>query len=308
MKHFVSLAFFLVVGFAVPVQAFDACNPDAIANYKKIDETYSNGLLFQVSKCGVTDSYVFGTYHSDNEMMWNNAQTAIGYLKVSTLAVFEVLDANDPNIVQNAMFFSDDSQENLQDLLGDKDFNTLYSRMQLVSPMPPEALRKLRPWAASVLLQAPKDSTGKGILDDRLKEIANQAHIPLAPLESLNEQFEVFTKLSTDEQLTLLRDALGNIDQLNAFSQQIDQAYLAQDLRMLAQLADSGFRLMMDVALKDKLIKNLITDRNANMANRVIPYVDKGGAFIAIGALHLMGNGGVLPELESQGYFITPMR
>jgi uncharacterized protein YbaP (TraB family) len=304
-KHLLTLI--VLLAFSTPSFAFDACGNQAREDYKPLEKTYTNGLLFRISKCGVVDSYMFGTYHSDDERVWNNAQVAISYMSNSSVAVFEVTNGNDPSVIQSAMYFKDDSTDNLQTMLGDQDFNDLYSAFQNIQPMPVEALKRMRPWAASVLLQMPKDSSGKGMLDDRLKEIALQKKIRMAPLESLGEQFEVFTSLSNTEQITMLRESLKGLSQLNMLSQQIDQAYLAQDIRMLGQLADASFRMMVDMNLKEKLIKNLITTRNENMANRVIPYVDQGNAFIAIGALHLMGNGGVLNELEKQGYYITPV-
>ena len=46
----------------------------------------------------------------------------------------------------------------------------------------------------------------------------------------------------------------------------------------------------------------LNADRNSRMVERMRPMLDKGGAFIAIGALHLAGEEGVLALLEKQGY------
>lgn len=289
--------------------AFDACAPETKDQYKPIDQTYTSGLLFRVSKCGVQDSYVFGTYHSDDERIWNNAQVALGYMTSSTVAVFEITNDNDPMVIQTAMYFPADGTETLQALIGDKDFNDLFSAFQNIQPMPVEALTRMRPWAAAVLLQSPKDTgNSKGMLDDRMKALANEKGIRMAPLETLEEQFEVFTSLSTEEQVTLLRESLKGLASLNMLSQQIDQAYLSQNIKMLGSMADASFRMLADVALKEKLIKNLVTTRNEHMTNRVIPFIDQGNAFIAIGALHLMGNGGMLNELEKQGYYITPVQ
>ncbi len=51
-------------------------------------------------------------------------------------------------------------------------------------------------------------------------------------------------------------------------------------------------------------MKRLLTDRNYIMADRMQSILQKGNAFIAIGAMHLPGEEGVLSLLNKQGYKI----
>ena len=41
------------------------------------------------------------------------------------------------------------------------------------------------------------------------------------------------------------------------------------------------------------------------MAREAKPFLDKGGAFVAVGALHLPGDAGVIEMLRKDGYTLT---
>ena len=52
--------------------------------------------------------------------------------------------------------------------------------------------------------------------------------------------------------------------------------------------------------------ERMITARNAGMADNARPFIDAGGAFIAVGALHLPGEQGLVERLRRAGYTVTP--
>jgi uncharacterized protein len=49
----------------------------------------------------------------------------------------------------------------------------------------------------------------------------------------------------------------------------------------------------------------LLTGRNATMAARARPLLQEGGAFIAVGALHLPGKDGLIERFRAQGYSVA---
>ena len=56
--------------------------------------------------------------------------------------------------------------------------------------------------------------------------------------------------------------------------------------------------------MADDFQRRVIDDRNQRMAERAQPMLQAGKAFIAVGALHLPGDKGLLNLLEQQGYRI----
>lgn len=59
-----------------------------------------------------------------------------------------------------------------------------------------------------------------------------------------------------------------------------------------------------DQRLADEFQQRLVVDRNHRMAERMQPYLQQGKVFIAVGALHLPGEEGLLNLLEQQGYAV----
>ncbi len=70
----------------------------------------------------------------------------------------------------------------------------------------------------------------------------------------------------------------------------------------LMQAQQTGF----DPALTETFTARLLDARNVRMAERMQPQLAEGGAFIAVGALHLPGESGILKLLlEDRGYQLT---
>jgi uncharacterized protein YbaP (TraB family) len=57
--------------------------------------------------------------------------------------------------------------------------------------------------------------------------------------------------------------------------------------------------------LHEAFSRRLLTERNVRMAARMQARLKEGGAFVAVGALHLHGENGVLAELERRGWRVT---
>lgn len=49
----------------------------------------------------------------------------------------------------------------------------------------------------------------------------------------------------------------------------------------------------------------LIHERNARMLKRLLPILSEGRAFVAVGALHLPGDDGLIALLRTSGYSLT---
>ena len=76
---------------------------------------------------------------------------------------------------------------------------------------------------------------------------------------------------------------------------------MSRDLSQLQKLNDE-FMTESDPDVAKRFENNLVVKRNHLMAERMQTRLKEGNAFIAVGALHLPGNEGILNLLSKQGY------
>ncbi|HET8704878.1 MAG TPA: TraB/GumN family protein, partial [Pseudomonadales bacterium] len=84
------------------------------------------------------------------------------------------------------------------------------------------------------------------------------------------------------------------------------QAYLQGNLDKILQISDQLSAEEKNQHLQ-ALMDRLVQKRNHLMFERMQTYLKKGGAMVAVGALHLAGNEGLLNLLHQQGWRITPI-
>jgi hypothetical protein len=89
------------------------------------------------------------------------------------------------------------------------------------------------------------------------------------------------------------------------FRQLID-AYLERDLEALVEISEQEMASS-DKALQERFMQALVEERNRRMAERLLPLLEKGGIFAAVGALHLAGEEGIIALLRKQGMGVTPV-
>jgi uncharacterized protein YbaP (TraB family) len=275
-------------------RVFDKTYSDSNSSAK-----YSDALLWKVSKAGSSSSYIFGTIHVSDPEITNLPEAVKSALINSDTFVMEALpNPEDVLTLSQMMFYMDGTT--LSEFLDDELFlrtATVLSAFQL----PVEAVAIMRPWAAFLMMNYPADNTMP--LDLKLLEIAISQGAKTAGLETLSEQGAVFSEMALDDQLRLLLDTVCNYNLVAQGIEEMKQFYLEKDLNGL--LAASAQHPYADEPLYKDLNKRLLTDRNKLMIDRMQPFLQKGDAFIAVGALHLPGDDGIIENLNQQGYEIT---
>ena len=294
----------LLFSFSLPAHAFDPC--DQGTKYTPIADRYKKGLFFIIKKCHVTPSYILGTLHSDDPKIIEMLGTAFSKVSYANSANFEI--KFNPEVVQttmHAMYLEPDSIETLQSIVGIGEYNKFVNLMKRVRPNNPETTYyRMRPWAAAVMLSEPQDSNDGVALDMRLQKFAESRGIAVFGLETAESQLDIFNKLTKAQQIGLFSDAVNNYPQIEKDVKEMFDTYFSQDLTKIKSLADKSFETYSDKELAAHLKLEMIDKRNRNMTETMSEKIDLGGAFIAIGALHLPGKEGVLRQLEDRGYYI----
>lgn len=275
--------------------------------YVPIVERLQPGLLFRLEKCGMEPSHLFGTIHTDEPDLLDLNKAAVDALKQSRIALFELVQSDQlQQEVARYMIYPPQQRDGLSQAIGLELYEQALTHMQRLQPdMPPAFFNRYRPWAAAILLQYPPQ-TGDGIvLDARFQQLATAQQIPIAGLETASEQFSFFRTLTIEEQRLMMADAVSRMDEIRQTNRELFKAYRQKDLLSINDIGETSFAALEDPVFAAKLKGFLIIERNRKMVVRMMPHLQKGHAFIAVGALHLPGNEGLLTQLEEKGFFIS---
>ncbi|MGH8751551.1 MAG: TraB/GumN family protein [Burkholderiales bacterium] len=266
---------------------------------------YSSGLLWKVEKDGVRPSYIFGTIHLSDErvtQMPEKVKLALSETKSFTMEL--VVDEMVRQVFLEAMFLP--VSQDLQGLIGSELYDKTARLMQQ-NGIPPEATKKLKPWAVLLNLTIPSAKPGV-TLDNELLHAARLQHKAVYQLEDVGEQVSVFDDIPMDTQIALLEYAVGHYAAAPDAVEKLVAAYLRQDLGAIWNINADFMREGRETpAYNDYFIKRVIYGRSIVMAYRMQAPLRRGEAFFAVGAMHLFGEQGVLNLLEQEGYKLTPV-
>lgn len=276
------------------------CRPDEETTQKTTRPlVYSNALLWKISKKGQQASYIFGTIHVSDPRITNLPEPVHAAINSARVFVMEALpDQEEGRKLTRMMFFNDGKK--LHDYL-DNDLFTRAANILDDYRIASESINLLKPWAAFIIMSYP---SGDGVpLDLQLLGTARNQGLETRGLETLSEQGQVFSSMDIKSQVRLLLDTLCHYDKVSSDFETMKLLYLKKDLQALYSYSQK-YSFPGD-KLYDDLFQRLLIDRNRMMAERMQQVLDGGNAFIAIGAMHLPGDDGVLALLEKQGYTIT---
>jgi uncharacterized protein YbaP (TraB family) len=265
----------------------------------------SQGVLWQVTRDGKPLAHIFGTIHlADPDIVQLPAPVAAAFQAATSLSVEAVLDTAATQALGEAMALPPD--RNLQDLVPADVFSKAAVAAQPYG-LQPVQLNRLKPWALAMLITVTPEeivrrNSGQAALDVLLTNQARAAGKPVNGLETMVEQISVFDSLPPDEQASFLAAAAMDIAQKEKLMAAMKQAYLRRDIEGVRNAAYTG-ATKTERAAADKLERGLIDERNKRMAQRMQSSFD-GGTFVAIGALHLPGDEGVLALLQRDGYTV----
>jgi uncharacterized protein YbaP (TraB family) len=262
------------------------------------DKNY--GLLWEVSKPGSEAAYLFGTIHSEDPEVLKLAQPVQQAIDRSDTVVLEMLLDVEAMMYSSVAMLMPDGRV-LSGIIGEPLFQQTALAIQSRG-IPEIVLERMKPWAAAVTLSMPASKTGQ-VLDMMLYQDALQQGKVVHGLETIQEQLNVFESLSEADQISMLEEAVENFPDLDAMYADLLDAYKQRDLAGLMALNEASMKAG-DPQLADEFQQRLIIDRNHRMSERMQQYLRQGKVFVAVGALHLPGEDGLLNLLEQQGYTV----
>lgn len=294
-----------------------ADDPRALAAIRGEAAAVENGqaMLWRIEKEGVEASHLFGTMHmSDPRVLALPAKVEAAVDAASTV-VIETTDVLDQSKMMAAMLanpdlmmFTDDTT--LTGLLSDEDRAVVEAALA-ERGIPLASVQKMKPWMVAAMVALPacelaRKAAGEPVLDMMLAARASEAGKELGGLETIADQLGAMASLPMELHVQGLVDTLKLGPMIDDVIETMVVLYLDGEPGMFwpffkaALPADDG-----SVAGFAAFEQVMVTARNKTMAERAAPFLDRGGAFIAVGALHLPGWEGLVSLLEDAGYRVS---
>lgn len=274
----------------------------------------TEAMLWKIEKPGIAPSYLMGTMHLTDPRIAklpDKAKEAIAHAKSVAL---EVADLSDKAVAaamakaQGLLVYADG--KTLQAQLSDDEFKKVR-QVVTKAGMPENSAVVLKPWLISMLLatsdcERQQVASGAKVLDLEVAAEAQKDGLTVTGLETIEKQLSALASISNDQQIAMLKVGLKYADRSNDLMETLVQMYLKRQIGaampfQLALAAEAG----VPASAFDGFKKILLIDRNAGMRDAALPLLDNGNAFIAVGALHLVGPDGLVALLRKSGYTVT---
>ena len=176
---------------------------------------------------------------------------------------------------------------------------------------PVEFLHHLKPWFLAILTALPaceaqREALNLPEVDQFLAQTAKDSGAKVVALETPQEQLDAIATMRPAVAATLLTLAAREPDLNGDLYETMLRLYRESRPAEILPISDvAGGLSNAERSAQDEFTHVLLVDRNGVMAKRAAPLLADGGAFIAVGALHLTGKDGLIERFRAEGYTVT---
>jgi uncharacterized protein len=188
----------------------------------------------------------------------------------------------------------------LQKVIGDERYRRVSTEATRLG-MPMGLANQFAPWVLGLqLLELQYAQLGfdsQSGVEEQLEHRAQADGRPTAGLETLSQQLSLFAALSPEEQVKFLDLIVSEMHDVNKDTQAVIAAWRAGDAAKLAALLGDEYKSF------PSLYRALVTERNKRWVPQIEKLLrEKDNYFVVVGALHLVGDGGLLDLMRRDGF------
>lgn len=270
-------------------------------------EVPGNGLIWRVRERGGT-VWLAGSLHQLPEAARLPPTYERAFEQAERLVMEIDLDDLDPGamaaeLMGRALLPPDRS---LRTLLGPQRWARLQPHLAALG-MPELLVERLRPWAVALLLSSAGLARGGASpangVENQLLRRAVADRKPVEGLETVAFQLALFDGLSEADQLQMLDRSLADFDALPAQLQAIEHAWRQGDPKALEAVLQR-----LDPERSRPLQQRFVTRRNTAWLPRILELLRRrDDTLVVVGALHLIGEQGLVALLRRRGLQVEPI-
>jgi uncharacterized protein YbaP (TraB family) len=279
------------------------------------DLVNGDGLLWRIEKPGLAPSYLFGTIHSTDESALAIARRGAQSISGSKVAATELGGPFDSiekaNITAATLAKAlDRDHDTFEGVIAPESRDGIEKFIAGLG-YPREFAHHLKLWFLAILTAAPPCEAERAALnlpevDQFLAESAKDSGVKVIGLETPEEQLDAIAGMRPQVAGALLSVAAREVSMNDDLYATMLKLYRESRPAEILAVADAlGGLSEAERAAQDEFMRALLQGRNAAMAERAAPLLASGGAFIAVGALHLAGKAGLIERFRADGYTVT---
>lgn len=264
------------------------------------------GTLYRVDHNGHT-GYLFGTVHVGQAEFYPLEPIVMRALHASNTVALEIDIRNEAAFQQAVLrhgLYTDGT--NIADHLTTDRLQKLRAVLQQQS-IPFESVARMKPWMIANLLIV-QTMTSKGYpaeqgLELYFLSIAAKEGKNIRGLETADYQLSLFNRLDDMQQQEYLEETLHDLE---------DGSEVAQSLALIdawrhadgAKMLELKQQMLNDASVPSRLLEDLLLNqRNPALAEKIAALLnDDHVSFVAVGALHLIGENSIPELLQKRGY------
>ena len=261
------------------------------------------GLLWKIEDSGGRTSYIFGTIHSEDARVLDFPEVLRTALSESEIFAMELIpDLPTLSRLTKMMHYQDG--QTLEEVIGPKLYASIVALLHEYG-VPVSMITTMKPWAVAMTISVPPPETGM-FMDFSLSLRAAGMGLKVKALETLDEQVAFLEGMLADDQLHILQLAVDKHAELPEQLEEMIESYLSRDLDELNNVAMRQLQET-DPEMLEYFQEDGINKRNRKMFKRLELMLAENSVFVAIGALHLGGETGLVTLLREAGYKLTPV-
>ena len=188
----------------------------------------------------------------------------------------------------------------LHQRLGDNRYQKVSTEAERLG-VPAELLLQQQPWVVGMeLLELKYQQLGfeaEAGVEQQLQQRAEADHKPVSGLETVAEQLGVLGGMSDEDQVRFLDMVIAEMGDVGSDTQQVITAWRSGDAARLAALLSEEYQTF------PALYRMLVSERNRHWLPQIEKLLQEDqDYFVIVGALHLVGEGGLLDLVRRDGY------
>ncbi len=272
-----------------------------------------NSLLWKISGNGLEQpSFLYGTMHTKDARVFAFSDSVMPFFNSAKAYAMELdpKEAFNLGLIPKLLMGKEYS---LKKMIPEREYHFLDSVVKKQTGFSVKLFDNVSPVFTMMILEMGEMNLSDSSIEGN-KEILDLYFYKLAKnppgkgkkkkiigIEKTDEQIDALNVLTYQEQADLLVQEIRSLEEDKNAGLDVLRFYLEQNL-------DSLVANEITSQMPEKFYKAIVTERNKRMANRIAEFTHEQSTFIAVGALHLPGNEGIVALLREKGFTVENIR